>query len=235
MATAVKDVREIGRMPAYVDDNPLLEEVLTKARKNFDYTAHDLSERGPLGKALKELDIQPLDKLAVRAYKKSKERDYKTGAIAARGLATLLVPLAVGTILAMIEVQKFHISAESFIFFATIIATVVTVIISMSVFGAMVENDQITKTHHVWSWEDYDLRNSPTYAHYPRFIPAYVLNLANQICEKVPRAQFGVEELTHKVEKMANPVPDPFLWVKLDGELYYIEAWDERDFRDNRR
>ena len=53
-------------------------------------------------------------------------------------------------------------------------------------------------------------------------IPEYVLNKAIQVKYEVPEVEILIDEFT--------VVPDPFLFVKLGAESYYIEVWDEPKF-----
>ena len=59
---------------------------------------------------------------------------------------------------------------------------------------------------------------------YNRPIPEFVLNKAVQIKERLPEAEFFVEELNVK------RIPDPFLVVQFGLERYYVEVWDEAKF-----
>jgi hypothetical protein len=55
-------------------------------------------------------------------------------------------------------------------------------------------------------------------------VPEYALSHALEIKERVPGAEFEVEEL--RVEKRY----DPFLIVSCGRERFYIDVWDERRF-----
>lgn len=55
-------------------------------------------------------------------------------------------------------------------------------------------------------------------------VPAFALSHALEIKERVPNAEFEVEEL--RVEKRY----DPFLLVSLGRERFYIDVWDEAEF-----
>ncbi|MFB3812797.1 MAG: hypothetical protein ACE14L_01700 [Terriglobales bacterium] len=55
-------------------------------------------------------------------------------------------------------------------------------------------------------------------------VPAFALSKAIEIKERLPKAEFYVEELV--VEKQY----DPFLVVRCGREEFYLEVWDERDF-----
>lgn len=62
---------------------------------------------------------------------------------------------------------------------------------------------------------------------YTKPIPEFVLNKAVQIAEKMPSAQFCIQELHHTSKRID---PDPFLVVSYGDESYYIEVWDEPTF-----
>jgi hypothetical protein len=55
-------------------------------------------------------------------------------------------------------------------------------------------------------------------------VPEFALARAIQIKERLPKAEFYVDEL--KAEKRY----DPFLVVSCGRERFYIDVWDERDF-----
>ena len=61
---------------------------------------------------------------------------------------------------------------------------------------------------------------------YPRYVPVFVLNYANQIKRECPGAEFAVHELYRELA----PQPDPFLLVRHGSEQYYVAVWDEKDY-----
>ncbi len=65
---------------------------------------------------------------------------------------------------------------------------------------------------------------------YNGYIPVHILNLALQVREACPEANFVIHELTLSMENVPKPLPDPFLSVTLGSEEYFIGVWDERDF-----
>jgi len=64
---------------------------------------------------------------------------------------------------------------------------------------------------------------------YSHPIPEFVLNKAVQIAEKLPKAQFVIEDLRVRQETRTRNF-DPFLIVSLGEEQYYVEVWDEPKF-----
>jgi xanthosine utilization system XapX-like protein len=230
------DVRSIERVPlSHVDDVEanLRGDVLARALKLFNYTADAFGAAGPLAKAMAALDIAPLDTAQVDQYKKSKARSRTTHwqglthAALTSGLALNVVfncwhlanwdkpPISLGVALVGILIGNFVIS---FVF---------------------QEEKALRQRTYTWVWHRYGLRNyeaernsqgsgyMPTYT---RYIPVHVLRKATQLAEACPKATFGVDELALTIKKVPRPLPDPFLWVKLGAEMYYIEVWDEREF-----
>lgn len=61
-------------------------------------------------------------------------------------------------------------------------------------------------------------------AQYKGTVPEFALSRAIEIKERLPKAEFFVEELV--IEKRY----DPFLVVVRGRERFYIDVWDERDF-----
>jgi hypothetical protein len=72
-------------------------------------------------------------------------------------------------------------------------------------------------THVHATWRVVPLKN------YEGDVPEFVLSRALEIKERMPSAEFEVEEL--RVEKRY----DPLLVVSCGRERFYIDVWDERD------
>jgi hypothetical protein len=60
-------------------------------------------------------------------------------------------------------------------------------------------------------------------------VPAFALSRALEIKERMPNAEFEVEEL--RVEKRY----DPFLVARCGRERFYIDVWEEEEFETNHR
>lgn len=58
---------------------------------------------------------------------------------------------------------------------------------------------------------------------YPHAIPEFAVQIAVQIKEACPDAQFSVQFLS-------EPKADPFLIAYIGKEIYYVAAWDEPGF-----
>lgn len=65
---------------------------------------------------------------------------------------------------------------------------------------------------------------------YKKAVPTYALHTALQVQEKMPEAQFYVDELI--VESRA---PDPFLYVAVGKKRFYLDVWDEPTFKGERK
>jgi hypothetical protein len=70
------------------------------------------------------------------------------------------------------------------------------------------------------TWHTVPLRD------YDGEVPEYVLSRALEVKEKMPNAEFEVQEL--RVAKRY----DPFLIVYCGRERFYIDAWDEKPFEE---
>lgn len=85
-------------------------------------------------------------------------------------------------------------------------------------------------TRKVHSWVQTDIRS------YDGSIPEFVLSKALEIKKEVPSALFYISQLTETWEHgVASPrrMIDPFLIVgSQDGlEWYYIDVWDEKEYK----
>lgn len=83
-----------------------------------------------------------------------------------------------------------------------------------------VEAYKASKTHGGMSFVRYPI------ATYRQEIPIHVLNKAIQIKEKLPEAEFFVDNY----ERNGSNAGDPFLWVSVAGWGRYVEVWDEPKF-----
>jgi hypothetical protein len=88
---------------------------------------------------------------------------------------------------------------------------------------------------------DEDARGSRTVREWKRVplseyegnVPEFALAKAVQIKTAVPKAEFDVMRL-YETKETIQPAPDPFLWVSLGSEGYYIEVWDEKEYEKRR-
>lgn len=73
-----------------------------------------------------------------------------------------------------------------------------------------------------WRWQSHEL------AHYPKPIPAHVLQTALMINDKIINARLSVEEF---VLMETLRVADPFLVVRVGDAIVHVEVWDEPSFK----
>jgi hypothetical protein len=253
MAT-ITDVRKIERVAlTHVDDveAELRGQVLVEANRNFGYTADSFGAAGPLAVALKALDILPLKTEQVEAYKAAKERTSRRNL---RGWVHFLITVGAfligstvafclheAAVAAVAAGQKYSVlvdwtvnassapdtlSVSWFPIIITLIgATGILAIVGNALFATLFDDVLLDRTFR-WKWATFTLGQD-----YPRYIPLHILNLANQIKAVKPKCSFHVDELRVSMEEhQPIPVLDPFLWVRLGPEKYYIAVWDEKEF-----
>jgi hypothetical protein len=212
-------------------------EVLTEAYKNFGYSADSFDARGPLAKVLASLEIQPLDGGQVAEYMTSKagESEFSVGV----WFHIIVTVIALGYIafgfshypqFGAHDGSQFHDYKGGVDWFAVGFLSVFPGILGGALLNAVAAGISafFPKTHRSWIWNKFTLGRGN--GSYRRYVPVYVLNLANQIKSEIPEATFVVHELTSQIEKIQEPLPDPFLSVALNGESYFIAVWDEREF-----
>jgi hypothetical protein len=222
---------------AHVDDveASLRGEVLLRAQQLFGYAADAFGAAGPLAKALVTLDIKPLRTEQVEQYKKGKERAVTRNPWPWFLVAVWLAP----QILCDGIVTWNHwwdATGPAGPMAAVIISLIVHAVLDIG-FKEKFQKRRITWRWVTWSlgaWaitpQEYGYYVQSRLQPYPRYVPVHVLNLAVQLATELPEARFGVDELQRSVEDVPRPDPDPFLWVRLGGERYYLASWDEREF-----
>jgi hypothetical protein len=219
----ISDVRKIERISLdHTEDiaSELRGEVLAKAYDAFGYKADSFGTRGPLSKALYDLDIKPLDGQQVEVYKKSKERK--------RSVNWNIIASATGiAIICAFWVICTHIYNQ-IPDWILILGVVVTISLAMHSLFCTTEGPWPTYKS-VQHWEKYSLGREGKYHEYDRYVPVHVLNWAVQIKDCLPKTSFVIHELT-VTSGTSWPKPDPFLEVSYGSEKYYIAVWDEREF-----
>lgn len=109
-----------------------------------------------------------------------------------------------------------------------IICSMVTLILAATgSFWLMVLNERYLRSgarRGYASWELTSLRG------YRRAVPEFVLQTALDIQEKCPAVEFFVDELRSERER----VVDPFLVAKLGNQNFYLEVWNEPEYRQQR-
>lgn len=68
----------------------------------------------------------------------------------------------------------------------------------------------------------------------PTLIPDFALETAVRVKQAAPFADLFVEFLQTKRNHIQLIDPDPFLVVRWGSEAYYLEVWDERDYKEER-
>lgn len=227
----VKDVRDIKRVPlAHVDDvvAELKGQVLKEAFENFDYCAESFGASGSLAKALYSVGVIPLNTDQVDQYKASKNRQYTT-----HPSTWVKWVLAGGPLVISVALNYYwHLTAAKDFepFFGLPIALgVLAAVVSWLTGSFIIEEWGLLQSRiYKWEWRTYELGRSA--AKYKRYIPIHVLNKANLIKQECRYAEFYVDELSLSIKDAPRPMPDPFMWVKLGAEKFYIDVWDEREF-----
>lgn len=171
---------------------------------------------------LQQAEISPFTSSSVRKYKKEMldkvNTPYKRANLM-EAMGALLIVVAFFTFLFAIPFFTL-VSSTNFSCYVFTIAGI-GVIISCIVGACFLCNK--TKGLGLYSWvmtpiEEYSLP-----------IPEYALQSAMFIKDKFPDATFCVDSLEFK-----RRVLDPFLVMKLDGRNYYIEVWNESDYKKER-
>ena len=63
-------------------------------------------------------------------------------------------------------------------------------------------------------------------------IPEFALQTACDLKERFPNFTFGIDVLEEKKEQ---PITyDPFLWMRGDWDVYYLEVWNEPGYKQER-
>jgi hypothetical protein len=236
----VKDPKKIDRVAlTHVDDieAQLRGVVLEKARVLFDYKADSFGAVGPLAETLVALDIRPLKREQVDAYKKrtTRTKEINPAARAVRAWVTLAITLALlnGAGLVTPPFITFSDSLDRWLCSLTLF------IIVGGFFGLIISS----VTEHLWggaytrtwSWRTQFLTTTMMHkgfleanpSRYEGYVPIHALNLAVQVKEALPSVKCLVHELVYDD---TAPAGDPFLEVVYGAERYYIAVWDERDF-----
>lgn len=251
MPLTVSDHREIEKVPMKYSDPGNIEaairgELLSKASSELGYVGETFGALGPLAKVLEDLQIPVLNKDMVKQYQSKKERTW-TVPYAAIGhiTASAGIPFALFLIWGIISnFMGWHETNSFTMIDGTGITTGLLSLVSI-IAGNMFVHESISSKKYTWYWRlfslgkstaqmenmlPYERHSSRSVPQYTRYVPFHVLNKALQVKAALPNVGIGVEELTFKAEDIPKPEPDPFLFVELNGEMYYIEAWDEREF-----
>ena len=61
-------------------------------------------------------------------------------------------------------------------------------------------------------------------------VPEFALERAVKIKTACPQASIGVDYLIEEQENREKPLRDPFMYVELGDERYYVDVWDEKEY-----
>lgn len=234
MTTVVKDPRKIAKVALTHHDNveaALRGDVLTRAHKEFGYTADEFQNSGPLAKALVAAGITPLNKGQVNMYMadKAKTRVYHE-------YPALIVTASVcigGYIAAHLIVAGLWPSFYEWGTFGWALLSVMSLLMGcvLPISFTMSERKKVTLTI---AWRKFVFGQQGRYSGqaslYEGYIPVHILNQALAVKNECPLAEFFVYELAKAEKSVEVPLPDPFLEVAYGSERYFIAVWDEREF-----
>lgn len=185
----------------------------------YNRLAQAIAVPGALLFALRELEINPLSQTAVKDYKDSKRKHGMWS-----GTKAILRWIGVMIFGAMMATWGF---AQNFTHVHCTMAVAGAILGLVGLFGASIyalDDDW----EHGERWET-DWRQV-SLAGFSHPVPEHVLEKAVQIKDKCPEATFVVDQLVTTIGHREKPDRDPFLVVKMDSEMYYIDVWDEKEY-----
>jgi hypothetical protein len=202
--------------------------IANDARRLLGYSvmAHALTIPSSLSYALRELEIEPLNERAVKAYKESREH---TGMWSGTRNAWTRVIIAICFFVASgfcldMKLSKLGGTYSHGWGTSSTAMLILGTAFLLYAFGSGVIGENIghgTRTQHRWE--------TTNIASYTGNIPEFALIKAIQIKEKLPRATFQIEQLVAEREEKV-PEPDPFLVVVLEDERFYVDVWEEAQY-----
>jgi hypothetical protein len=210
------------QLPRMSFDNPDIElkrqrtELAEKARTLFGYTGWRIPGKevmSSLGDTLKRLGIQPLQHEAVLAYKAEK----------ARVLIRTSTFIGVGVLTAATAACTYGLIAKGALAIGCFISSVLMVIFGLN----FLYNKSWRSTYREYKWVRTPL------GYYRRMVPEPALLMAVQVRENDANVEMYVDELVYVV-KDDRPIrthPDPFLVATKGKEEYYLDVWDEAEFK----
>lgn len=203
-----------------VDDR---EQLAREARSVLGYgkLALAIATPGALLFALRKLDIDPLVKRSVDAYKakKTKPGMWSGHKIAYLWMAAAATVFAVSRYYGSISDWDHTIFAN----FAVIIAAISGLI--CAIVGLIFRLDKSERGSRITrKW------GRVAIGEYDGTVPEFALRKAVQIKTEVPSANLYIDQLYQEHERHVVVDPDPFLVVTLKDETYYIDVWDEKEY-----
>lgn len=196
-----------------------------QAELGYNKLALALATPGALLFALRKLGIEPFTPSSVAKYKASKERQgMYSGTKAILGwLCSLIASFGV-------FVGGMSGGHDSNVIWSPLhygLNTVSLMCGFVCLFGTLAyvfDDDWQHGTRTIRTWEQCHLRN------YDGNVPEFALDRALRIMEACPTAQLYVDALIEKQDHREKPLRDPFLFVRLDAEVYYVDVWNEKEY-----
>lgn len=203
-----------------VDDR---EQLAREAKDVLGYgkLALAIATPGALLFALRKLEIEPLVRRSVDAYKAKKAIPgmWSGHKAAYLRMAGALIPFGVSRYYGSISDWNQTIFPN----IAVVIAVVIGIVLAFTGLVGRFDNDfrgsRITR-----KWARISIRE------YDGTIPEFALRKAVQIKTETPSAVFYIDQLYQESERHVVLDPDPFLLVTLNDETYYIDVWDEKEY-----
>ena len=193
------------------------EETLRFAHQSLGYKhprTEQLCAKGRLSDALRVAGIKPFTRESVTAYKKaqeklvtSREMQPSNRLLRCAGfmcLAELLVGICIPRAVWPTDREAVMMLIAVAIFLPLMLA----VVSALGCDGLRI------------GWEMSPLKG------YEKEVPGFALETAHEIRLRVPEAKFYIDELL--VQRITM---DPFLVVRLHGEKFYVEVWEEPSYR----
>lgn len=197
-------------------------ELATRADKvlGYKHLAQSIAAPGALLYTLHGLGIEPLIRSSVEAYKREKARPgmWSGTKLAVRLWITAVIPLLSFLTLAYLWHAGTDFTPDPGIFLGTFGSVVATVILLISGVVNAGGGERAVR-----DWVTFDLKG------YKGTIPEFVLQKALLVAEHCPGTTFSVEQLRETIQDKVL-LPDPFLLVRYDGELYYLDVWEEKEY-----
>jgi hypothetical protein len=194
-----------------------------KQKLGYNKLANVISTPGALLFMLRKLDIQPLVTSRVNDYKRKKEYvGMYSGTKACLGWVTGLV-LSVGAFVYGMS-SNFNQPWSPLHYTVNTITALLIVITGFGTCAYVFDNEWEHGNRLEREWENQEI------SFYQGNIPEFALSKAVQIKDAIPESRFYVSYLVERIDHRSKPKPDPFLYVTLGDESYYLDVWDEKEY-----
>lgn len=202
-------------------------DLATQAASTLGYTKliNHIKAPGRLLSALRTLDIQPFTLHSVKRYKASKEYTgwYSgTKQMLALMAAFVTVVSCFGT--GIHRAVKLH-EVPDWLYAINCATCLLGLGLIFWTIGWTIEGGR-------WGHGNRKVRQwrQTTINMYYGTVPEFALDRAIRIKSLVPEATVGIDYLVCANEHKERPMRDPFLYVELGNELYYVDVWNEREY-----